>query len=203
MLSTHTKALDMKVPAPLTELPPRILETQRLTLRALQHGDNEVMFKAYAGNSVATKYMSFPCASSSQESLPFLQGVVANFAGQESAHKEFSWLIFRKDVGECIGSVGLGVNSPTALGGGYILHPSAWGEGLATEAWQAVVEWARSQPNVQRVVAEHHPDNPASGNVMRKAGFECEGLHEKHSVLPNIGPDKVDMVVWAWNRSES
>ena len=118
MLSTHTKALDIKVPAPLTELPPRMLETQRLTLRALQHGDNEVMFKAYAGNSVATKYMSFSCASSSQESLPFLQGVVANFAGQESAHKEFSWLIFRKDVGECIGSVGLGVNSPTALGGG-------------------------------------------------------------------------------------
>ena len=87
MLSTHTKALDMKVPAPLTELPPRILETQRLTLRALQIGDNELMFKVYAGNSVATKYMSFPCASSSQESLPFLQGVVANFGGRKALTK--------------------------------------------------------------------------------------------------------------------
>lgn len=191
----------MKVPAPLTELPPPTFETQRLTLRALQKGDHDLMFRVYAGDPMATRYMSFPCASSSEEALPFLEGVIANFAGQESAHKQFAWLIFRKDTGACIGSVGLGVNTPTEMGGGYILSPSAWGAGFATEAWQAVVAWAKAQPNVHRVVAEHHPDNPASGGVMRKAGLECEGLHANYSVLPNVGPDKVDMVVWAWNRS--
>ena len=77
---------------------------------------------------------------------------------------------------------------------------SAWGHGLATEAWRPVVEWGKSQPNVQRIEADHHPDNPASGNVMRKLGRIREGVVPDFCVLPNLGSQKVEMVIWAWTR---
>lgn len=189
--------------APLSELPPLTFETERLTLRAITLEDCALMFRTYAGDPVVTKYMSFPCASGPQDSVPFVQGVVANFSGGLSDHKQFGWLLFRKDTGECIGSAGLGIKDLTSIGGGYILARSAWGQGFATEAWQALVEWGKSQPNVKRIEAEHHPDNPASGSVMRKVGFSCEGVLPKHTVLPNVGSEKVDVVVWAWNRTNT
>jgi ribosomal-protein-alanine N-acetyltransferase len=200
MVSLHQSPLVINIPAPLSELPPRSFETSRLMLRAVQSGDSELIFKTYSSDPVVTKYMSFPCARSPEESVPFITGVVANFAGQRSDHEQFAWLVFRKDTGECIGVAGLGVNSPSVIGGGYALSRSAWGQGFATEAWGVLVEWAKSQPGVQRIFAEHHPDNPASGNVMRKLGMTCEGINPKSALLPNVGPEKVDVVVWAWNR---
>lgn len=203
MATSHTQASQMHHFAPLSEIPPKTFETERLMLRAPTLDDCELMFRTYTSDPVATKYMSFPCASSPADSVPFVKGAMSNFAGEPSDHHMFGWLVFRKETGECLGSVGIGVQDSTFLSGGYILAPSAWGQGFATEAWRPVIEWVKRQPNVQRIVAEHHPDNPASGNVMRKLGLTSEGIYPKHSVLPNISSEKVDMVVWAWNRDAS
>ena len=188
---------------PLSEIPPKTFETERLTLRAVTLEDGELMFKTYTSDPVVTKYMSFPCASSPDDSRPFLTSAVKNFEGQPSEHKHFGWLVFRKDSGECVGSVGVGIKDEKTLSGGYLFARSAWGLGFATEAWRPVVEWCKTQPNVQRIQAEHHPDNPASGNVMKKLGLRCEGVSPNYALLPNVSSEKVDMVVWGWNRGES
>lgn len=186
---------------PIKELPPTSLETPRLTIRAFTNDDCALLFATYAGNSQAMRYMAYPQAKSPEDSREFVEGVVKNFKGERAGHQEFSWLLFRKDTGECIGAVGLGVNDSTTMGGGYILTPSAWGQGFASEAWIAVTDWAKSQPGVLRIVAEHHPDNPASGSVMRKSGMACRGVVADHSVYPNLGPEKQALVVWEWCRS--
>jgi ribosomal-protein-alanine N-acetyltransferase len=201
MVSVAQSNKTVSVPLPFSTLPPKIVETERLKIRGFESGDSELIFKTYTSDPVVSRYMSFPCAKSPEESRAFVAGVVANFAGAASEHQQYSWLIFRKDNGECIGSVGLGIKDATTIGGGYVLARTAWNQGFATEAWGALFEWAKSQPNVQRIEADHHPDNVGSGNVLRKVGLTCEGLVPKRGVLPNIGPDKVDLVVWAWNRS--
>ena len=53
---------------------------------------------------------------------------------------------------------------------GYWIARDHWNRGYATEATRAVLMLARSLGH-SRIVAGHFADNPASGRVLRKAGF--------------------------------
>jgi len=68
---------------------------------------------------------------------------------------------------------GLGADGETEIGYG-ILEESR-GKGYATEAVDAAVRWALSQPGVTRVEAETEPDNVPSVRVLRKCGFQPAG----------------------------
>jgi RimJ/RimL family protein N-acetyltransferase len=58
---------------------------------------------------------------------------------------------------------------------GYWLGREFWGRGLATEAVQAALGWARDDWGLRAVSAGHFADNPASGRVLEKAGFLYTG----------------------------
>jgi ribosomal-protein-alanine N-acetyltransferase len=66
---------------------------------------------------------------------------------------------------------------------GYSLNHKYWGQGLATEAVKAVIEYAFNTLNLNAVCAITTADNSASQNVLIKAGFEAKG-----TVLLNDGP---------------
>lgn len=57
---------------------------------------------------------------------------------------------------------------------GYWIAPAHWGRGYATEALRALLSLARLAGH-ERVVSRHAADNPASGRVLRKAGFRPTG----------------------------
>lgn len=80
-----------------------------------------------------------------------------------------------------VGSAGLGEHEGEAELGYWIARPY-WGQGFATEAVNAVLELARMLGH-RRVVASHHHDNPASGRVLRKAGFRPTGAVERRFCL--------------------
>ena len=185
---------------PFQEVPPTTFETGRLRLRAATISDLQLIFDLYAGDPVATKYMAWPCAQTPDDSRDFWEMVEASFAGRPTGSVEFVWLIQLKDTREYIGSCGIGTLSGASVGGGYILNPAFWGKGYAAEAWLPVVEWAKTQPAVQRIQAEHHADNPASGAVMRKVGLSFERINRKEGGYPNAGDGPVDEAVYAWVR---
>ena len=54
---------------------------------------------------------------------------------------------------------------------GYSIMPSWQGSGLATEAVAALVDWAFSHADVQRVTAQTMPALAASIRVLEKNGF--------------------------------
>src|SRR6266496_3556514 len=62
---------------------------------------------------------------------------------------------------------------------GYGLAPSARGEGYATEALRAVIDWALAQPDVRRVEADTAHGNLASRRVMERAGMRLVGRSEQ------------------------
>jgi len=72
-----------------------------------------------------------------------------------------------KLVGMC-GLVGQEEGAGVQLG--YWIARPYWGNGFATEAARAVIEMARIIGH-RHIAAVHHVDNPASGKVLRKAGF--------------------------------
>ncbi|QPQ55077.1 GNAT family N-acetyltransferase [Allosphingosinicella flava] len=88
-----------------------------------------------------------------------------------------AFLVTRRTTGapELIGSVGLGATPDGDIELGYWIARAHWGRGYATEAAAAVVEIARDGLRLKRLVASHFVDNPASGRVLEKLGFETTG----------------------------
>jgi RimJ/RimL family protein N-acetyltransferase len=80
-----------------------------------------------------------------------------------------------------IGSIGLAQDGD-AVELGYWLGREHWGMGYASEAARAVISVARVLGH-KRLVAGHFIDNPASGRVLRKAGFRPTGqIRQRFSV---------------------
>jgi [ribosomal protein S5]-alanine N-acetyltransferase len=66
---------------------------------------------------------------------------------------------------------------------GYCLDDAAWGQGLATEATSALLEWAFTTLDLNRVQAETDTRNAASSRVLEKLGFAREGTLRENCVV--------------------
>jgi RimJ/RimL family protein N-acetyltransferase len=186
--------------APLKEPPPPRFETSRLILRAVTLSDTEAIHRVYASDPETCRYMSFK-AGECKGTQEFVSGAVAYRNGETSAIRHFVWLLELKSSGEVIGSSGFGpVPRPAALAGGSILGRPFWGQGYASEAWCTLVDWVKSRPEIMRLEAEHHPDNPASGKVMEKAAMSFEGRLKRWMVYPNLSEAPQDSMMYAWTR---
>ena len=58
---------------------------------------------------------------------------------------------------------------------GYILSRTHWRQGLATEAVSAVIDYAFTQLQLNRLEADIAPENSASAALLQKLGFTLEG----------------------------
>ncbi len=76
--------------------------------------------------------------------------------------------------GRIVGSAGLIDAECGEVELGYWIARDHWGQGFATEAARAVLQVARALGH-RKVIASHFVDNPASGRVLRKAGFRPTG----------------------------
>jgi len=81
---------------------------------------------------------------------------------------------------------------------GYWLAKSHWGQGIATEAVRKIVEYGFQNLNLERIQAGIYDWNDASGRVLLKAGFECEGRMRHHAFKDG---QFVDMMLYARIRS--
>ena len=88
-----------------------------------------------------------------------------------------SLLIFELGAGapQLVGSCGLGRRPSGAVELGYWIATPFWGRGLATEACTALIAIARAL-GLARLEGSHFLDNPASGRVLEKLGFELSGI---------------------------
>lgn len=58
---------------------------------------------------------------------------------------------------------------------GYWLTEAARGEGRASDAVRMFTTWAQRDLDVKRLFARTHADNPASGRVAERAGYDLAG----------------------------
>jgi RimJ/RimL family protein N-acetyltransferase len=84
------------------------------------------------------------------------------------------WTVVAKADGRAIGWGGL-YDDPFAPGWGvevaYFFHPSAWGQGFASEMVAACMNVADHTLHLPEVRAFAHPENAGSRRVLEKAGF--------------------------------
>ena len=58
---------------------------------------------------------------------------------------------------------------------GYWLGVDYWGQGIATEAIDAISRWAMDALDLVRIFAQPYADNMGSCRALEKAGFVQEG----------------------------
>jgi RimJ/RimL family protein N-acetyltransferase len=88
-----------------------------------------------------------------------------------------SLLVFERNMGapQLVGACGLGRRASGSVEIGYWIARSSWGRGYASEACRALVEIARAL-GLPSLEGSHFLDNPASGRVLEKLGFEPLGI---------------------------
>lgn len=104
-----------------------------------------------------------------------------------SDHGFGPWVLVEKESGEFAGRGGLAwtaVEDTVHVELPWSIEPRLHGQGLATEAATAAVEWA-GELRIEEVVALVLPVNVASQRVAQKAGFEESG-EVLHAGLPHL-----------------
>ena len=141
------------------------IKTKRLSLRPMPDGEIETMMERMDSDELRTAYgeMLDGCKRDPENRIWYAPWKMVLKTSQESVGD----LCFKGPVKNHSVEIGYGVLSE---------HES---NGYASEALQAMTQWAFSQKDVVFVEAETAPDNRASQRVLEKCGFVPDGTTGK------------------------
>jgi [ribosomal protein S5]-alanine N-acetyltransferase len=116
--------------------------------------------------------------------------------------------LLRKDTLEVIGTAGLTKDTIPGEAGlelSWFVLPNQQRQGFATEITNELLRFAFESIKIERVVAETHPDNPASNRVLEKLHFTCLGeRHHSYDYLPGFDTQVLwEMTLGNWKRGPS
>ena len=148
------------------------LQTARLTLRPMGVGDTDAVF-AMRSDAAVQRYGSHPPWTERQTAVDYIaRNAEAMAAG---THAQFA--IERREDGVVVGTCTLYALDAQCRRAdiGYVLLPSQWGRGYATEANTALLDWGFGALDLNRVEADIDPRNVASARALERLGFVREG----------------------------
>jgi RimJ/RimL family protein N-acetyltransferase len=103
--------------------------------------------------------------------------VIDYFIDHQEQHGFSAWLVEEKASGAVIGHCGLvhilGQEEVELI---YALGKNHWSKGYATDAAQAVLDYAFDTLQLNHVIALAMPQNSASQRVMQKIGMVYQGI---------------------------
>lgn len=81
------------------------------------------------------------------------------------------FLLFDLKSSEFIGRAGFGLTESGEVEVGYVLHKKFWGNGFASEAVMALLEYAKKHIDIDYIIAYASIENIGSTRVMEKCGM--------------------------------
>jgi RimJ/RimL family protein N-acetyltransferase len=176
-----------------------VLETKRLALRAPRLEDVKTVATLANDRRIAENVARIPHPYKVSDAESFIAG--ANKAGGEAA-----FLITLRDE-TVVGACGVAPQEQTPELG-YWLGVPYWGQGYATEALHAVIDYAFTDLGHEALQAGSRVTNPASRRVLEKCGFQWTGvglyrIRAIHSSAP-IDRFRLERGIWSalktWGR---
>ena len=145
--------------------------TPRLLLRPGWREDAPALLAAIADQRVVCNLAQAPWPYGLADADAFL-------TRERKAHEPACLIMLRGErAPRLIGGIGFGrLPGSGDVEFGYWLARPFWGCGYATEAGRALLAGARDSLRLKRLVAGHFLDNPASGRVLAKLGFQPTGV---------------------------
>ena len=170
-------------------LPVRI-ETERLILQKLKYEDAEEIFYTYASKPDATKYLPWPTHQRVEDTHAFLAFAVSAW----DQGLAFTYGIRLKNDKRLIGSIGV-TNKEMEIEFGYVLSPTQWKKGYATEACKALMQTLLKVDGIKKISTFVDAENMASVRVLEKAGLSLEGTFTNWFKFVNQGMEARDCVL--------
>ncbi len=147
-----------------------VLTTERLVLRGFTERDLDE-FAAVTADPEVSRYLG--------DGSPLDRAATWRAMALTLGHWQLRgyglWAAVERSSGRLVGRVGLW--NPEGWPGvevGWLIARPRWGEGFATEAGRACVDYAFAVLGVDHVVSVIHPDNAASVRVAEKLGETFE-----------------------------
>jgi [ribosomal protein S5]-alanine N-acetyltransferase len=159
-----------------------VLITERLILRKISL-DDALDFMSYYSNPQVVKYLDWNGPSS----IEIAKEVINSWNDSYEKRTIIPWGITLKSNNKLIGTIPyLPIRGtfdgipllPTAVG--FELSYEYWNTGIMTEALQAVISFGFDKLGSHRIQAEVFPENIASLHLLKKVGFQEEGILKKY-----------------------
>ncbi|QUI25422.1 GNAT family N-acetyltransferase [Vallitalea pronyensis] len=148
-----------------------LIETKRLKVRTFKLEDWQDLQEYVSQKSVMTYERDWDTSDAScQEKVKYF------------SEGDTMWAVELKDIGKMIGHVYFGQVQPKDFMEwtiGYIFNPKFYGNGYATEAAKAVMQYGFDELGVHRVFAKCNPDNTPSWKLLERLSMEREGCSMK------------------------
>lgn len=144
------------------------LETERIILRPLNVADADIIFESWTSDPDVAKYMNWNLHQNVNDTKEWLRMEEDNI--EKSAN--YGWGFVLKETGELFGSGGLNYSEEYGMFElGYNIMKKYWNRGLTTEAAKVIIDFGSGTLGMNKFLARHANENPASGKVMEKVGF--------------------------------
>lgn len=154
----------------------RTIDTPRLILRVPLGSDARALLEIHE-HPEAIKFVT---TGPARRGLAGAWSNVATMIGHWHLRGYGQWTVIERATDQIIGRVGLW--SPDGWPGvelGWIIRYSRWGNGFATEAAQAALDWAWTHAPADHIISLIQPSNTPSIRVAEKIGERLE----RHEVV--------------------
>jgi [ribosomal protein S5]-alanine N-acetyltransferase len=154
-----------------------VLETDRLFLREINVNDVDRIYHILSNPIVTQFYGREPI-----ETDDHAQEIVQHFMSLPTEKKGLRWGIERKEEKGLIGTIGFHLWSAKYKRAeiGYELDPQFWSSGYVSEAIQHVITYGFKEMELNRIGAIVYLENDASNNLLKKFGFQNEGIKREY-----------------------
>jgi RimJ/RimL family protein N-acetyltransferase len=175
------------------------LTTARLKLRPMDERDIPAHYAVFSDPEVARYWSREPWTDIAQAEES-VEAIMA--AGADGSEARFGIELLA--TGELIGNVGLHhffeQNRRCEIG--YALASRHWGQGYATEALRAAIQYGFDVRDLNRIEADIDPRNIGSARVLGKLGFRKEGYMPERWI---VGGEMADTAFYGllrryWNQ---
>ena len=166
-----------------------VVSTERLILRGPVRNDAAALAHLLNDLNVAGMTSMIPHPYGMADAEAWIDGAMKN-----DWRHEANFVIEHHNFG-VVGGLGFKPGDRPELG--YWIGRPYWNRGYATEAARGAMKWVKREWRKPVIVSGHFADNPASGQVLCKAGFLYTGDVEPRASVAR-GRDDVPtrMMVW-------
>lgn len=150
------------------------IETERLILRKFNERDALAAFNNWTSDEKVTEFLRWPA----HKSIETTESVLKEWINLYKNNDFYQWAIVLKENGNNpIGTISV-VDKNEKLDIvhiGYCIGRNWWNQGITSEAFSSIIPVLFDIVKVNRIEAQHDPNNPGSGKVMVKCGLKYEG----------------------------
>ena len=157
----------------------RTITTERLILRPYEMSDAKRVCELCNNYNIYKSTLTLPYPYPIESALAWIPTHEENFKNDKS----YEFAVTDNLTGELFGAIALSNNQKHKNGEiAYWIGEEYWGNGYATEALKAVIDFAFSEKGYHKVWGRFFATNPSSGKVMQKVGMVKEGVLAEHVI---------------------